>query len=189
MQRLPGACRRADLERGRARVDALNLSEGDVLLVAGATGGVGSIAVQLAAKAGAEIIAPALPDDETFLRDLGVSKVIPREGDVVATVREDHPEGTDALIDLVNYEPGSYDAALKDGGRVSSSTGAAGEGDGRTNVMAEPTSENLERLSGLLADGTIRVPVQESYQLAEAPEALSALTQNHTQGKLAVRVG
>src|SRR4051794_26836646 len=42
-------------------IDALELSEGDVLLVAGATGGVGSFAVQLAARAGARILAPALP--------------------------------------------------------------------------------------------------------------------------------
>jgi NADPH:quinone reductase-like Zn-dependent oxidoreductase len=171
-----------------AAVDALNLSEGNVLLVVGATGGVGSIAVQLAAKAGAKVIAPALPDDETFLRDLGVSEVISREGDVAAAVRGEHPDGVDALIDLVNYEPGSYDAALKDGGRISSSTGAAGEGDGRANVMAKPTPESLERLSGLLADGTIRVPVQETYELSEAPKALAALPQKHTQGKLTIRV-
>ena len=48
-------------------VDALDLSEGDVLLVAGATGGVGSLAVQLAAQAGVRIIAPALAEDEPFL--------------------------------------------------------------------------------------------------------------------------
>src|SRR3954447_23367677 len=53
-------------------VDALDLAAGDVLLVAGATGGVGSLAVQLATHAGARIIAPALAGDETFLRELGV---------------------------------------------------------------------------------------------------------------------
>src|SRR4051794_25304587 len=42
-------------------VDALELSQGDVVLIAGATGGVGSLAVQLAAQAGARVIAPALP--------------------------------------------------------------------------------------------------------------------------------
>src|SRR4051812_25112443 len=127
-------------------VDALDLSEGDVLLVAGATGGVGSLAVQLAAKAGATVIAPALPEDEDFLRGLGVSTILPREGDVAAAVRERFPDGVDALLDLVNYAPGSYDAALKDGARVASPTGAAGEGPGRTNVMATPTDENLKRL-------------------------------------------
>src|SRR3954471_5275246 len=58
-------------------IDALDLSEGDVLLVAGATGGVGSLAVQLADKAGATVIAPALPEDEDFLRGLGVSTILP----------------------------------------------------------------------------------------------------------------
>src|SRR4051794_25620031 len=106
-------------------VDALELSERDVLLVAGATGGVGSLAVQLAARAGARVIAPALPQDEAFVRELGVSEVLPRDGDVAQLVLEHHPDGVDALIDLVNYAPGTYDPALKPGARVSSSTGAA----------------------------------------------------------------
>jgi NADPH:quinone reductase-like Zn-dependent oxidoreductase len=54
--------------------------------------------------------------------------------------------------------------------------------------MAVPTRENLERLGGLLADGTLRVPVQATYELAEAPAALAALTGEHTQGKLAIHV-
>jgi NADPH:quinone reductase len=169
-------------------VDALALSEGDVVLVAGATGGVGSLAVQLAARAGARILAPALPEAESFLGDLGVSEVLPRDGGVAQLVRERHPDGVDALLDLVNYTPGTYDAALKEGARVASSTGAAGEGPGRAMVMAAPTTENLQRLGALLADGTLRVPVQATYELAQAPEALTALTGTHTQGKLAIRV-
>jgi NADPH:quinone reductase len=169
-------------------VDALDLSEGDVLLVAGATGGVGSLAVQLAARAGARILAPALPDDEQFLRDLGVSDVLAREGDIGQLVRDLVPDGVDALLDLVNYAPGSYDAALKPGARVASPTGAAGEGPGRTNVMSAPTAENLQRLGALLADGTLRIPVQATYHLAQAPEALASLPAQHTQGKLALQV-
>lgn len=169
-------------------VTALELSEGDTVLVVGATGGVGSLAVQLAANAGARVVAPALPVDEAFLRDLGVSDVLPRDGDVVQTVRERYPEGVDGLLDLVNYQPGTYDAALKPGARAASPTGAAGEGPGRTMVMAAPTLENLDRLGALLASGTLRVPIQATYQLAQAPEALSALTEQHTQGKLAIHV-
>jgi NADPH:quinone reductase len=170
-------------------IDALDLSDGDVLLVAGATGGVGSLAVQLAARAGARIIAPALPDDEPFLRELGVTDMLPRDGDIAELVRERHPDGVDALLDLVNYAPGTYDAALKPTARVASSTGAAGDGPGRTDVMAAPSLGNLERLAALLADGRLQIPVQATYELAEAPEALSALTGQHTQGKIAIRVG
>jgi NADPH2:quinone reductase len=169
-------------------VDALELAEGDVVLMAGATGGVGSLAVQLAARAGARILAPALPEDESFLREIGVSDVLPREGDVAAAARDLVPDGVDALIDLVNYTPGAYDAALKPDARVASSTGAAGEGPGRSNVMAAPTPENLQRLSALLADGTLRVHIQATYELEQAPEALAALPGQHTQGKLAIRV-
>jgi len=169
-------------------IDALDLKEGDVLLVAGATGGVGSLAVQLAARAGAAVVAPALPDDKDYLRGLGVSEIVLRDGDVAAAVLERFPDGVDALLDLVNNTPGTYDAALKDGARIASPTGAAGEGPGRTMVMAAPTAENLQRLGALLADGTLRVPVQATYELAQAPEALTALTGEHTQGKLAIEV-
>ena len=55
-------------------------------------------------------------------------------------------------------------------------------------VMAAPTAENLGRLGALLANGTLRVSVQATYDLAQAPEALTALTSEHTQGKLALRV-
>ena len=66
--------------------------------------------------------------------------------------------------------------------------GAAGEGPGRADVMAAPSPENLERLGALLADGALRVRVQATYELAEAPEALGALSDQHTRGKIAIRV-
>jgi NADPH:quinone reductase-like Zn-dependent oxidoreductase len=54
--------------------------------------------------------------------------------------------------------------------------------------MATPTRENLQRLAALLADGTLRIPVQHTYELAQAPEALAALASEHTQRKLTIRV-
>jgi NADPH2:quinone reductase len=169
-------------------IDALDLSEGETVLIVGATGGVGSLAVQLAARAGATVVAPALPEDEDYLRDLGVSDLLPREGDLAAAARERYPNGFDAVLDLVNYGPGVPASLVEDGGRVASPTGAAGEGPGRTMVVAAPTSENLQRLAALLADGSLRVPIQATYEFAQAPDALNALATNHTQGKLAVRI-
>ena len=170
-------------------IDALELSPGDSVLAVGATGGVGSFAVQLAARAGATVLAPALPEDEQFLRGLGVSELLARDGDGAAAVRERHPDGVDGVLDLVSYAPGAFDAAVKSAGRVASPNGAAGDGVGRTNVMAAPTHENLQRLGLLLADGALRVSLQATYELAQAPEALAALGASHTQGKLAIRVG
>jgi NADPH:quinone reductase-like Zn-dependent oxidoreductase len=169
-------------------IDALELSDGHTVLIVGATGGVGSFAVQLASGAGATVVAPALPEDEAYLRELGVSEVLTRDGDLAAAAREHHPDGFDAVLDPVNYGPDVPATLVKDGGRVASPTGAAGEGPGRTMVMAEPTPENLERLARLLADGMLRVPVQATYELAHAPDALTALATTHTRGKLAVRI-
>ncbi len=175
-----------------AIIDALELSAGQTVVVVGATGGVGSIVVQLAKAAGATVVAPGLPEDEDFLRGLGVDDVLPREGDLVSAVRERHPNGVDALVDMVTpYQPTPYDAILVDGGRIASPTNAAGEGPGRTNVMhaALLNPEGLGRVGQLLADGTIKVPIQQTFELAQAPEALGALGGGHTQGKIALRVG
>ena len=169
-------------------VDALELSEGDTVLIVGATGGVGSLAVQLAARAGATAVAPALTEDEPHLRGLGVSELLHRNGDLAAAARERHPDGFDAVLDLVHYAPDVPATLAKEGGRVASPTGAAGEGPGRTMIMAAPTPENLERLARLLADGTLRVPIHATYELAQAPDALAAVPTTHTRGKLAIRV-
>ncbi|HTP21101.1 MAG TPA: zinc-binding dehydrogenase [Solirubrobacteraceae bacterium] len=72
--------------------------------------------------------------------------------------------------------------------RVAWPTGAAGEGPGRTMVMAAPTTENLDRVARLLDSGTLRVPVQATYELDRAVEALQALGTTHTQGKLSIRI-
>ena len=169
-----------------AAFDALEVTDGATVLVLGAAGGVGSLFVQLAASAGAHVIAPALPEDEDYLRELGVAEVVPRDGDVGATVRAAHPDGVDAILDLVSQEPDA--SLLKTGGSLASTLGAAGEGAGRFNIMAEPTPPNLQRLAEHLDDGTLRVHIQRSYALEEAAEALGALQSTHTQGKLSLSV-
>jgi NADPH:quinone reductase-like Zn-dependent oxidoreductase len=174
-----------------AAIDALGVSEGDTVLIVGANGGVGSFAVQLAANAGARVIAPALPEDEEYLKELGVSEVLPREADIATLVHERYPEGLDALLDLVSYAPEGFDThaeVLHDDGRGASSLSAAGEGSERHNVGAVPSPENLQRLARLLEAGTLRVPIQQTYELEQADEALHALATEHTQGKRAIRV-
>ena len=169
-----------------AAFDALAPAAGEDVLVIGATGGVGSFFVQLAASVGANVIAPALPEDESYLRDLGVSEILDRNADLAAAVREAHPDGVDALFDVVSQAPDA--ALLKEGGRLASPLGAAGEGEGRFNVMAVSSPANLQRLGELLADGTLRVRIQRAYPLEKAGEALQALPTTHTQGKLGITI-
>jgi NADPH:quinone reductase len=109
-------------------IDAFELPEGDTVLIVGATGGVGSFAVQLAAEAGAVVVAPAFAEDEAHLRELGVSDVLPRDADLATVARERYPDGFGGVIDLVNYAPDAPASLVKEGGRVASTTGAAGDG-------------------------------------------------------------
>ncbi len=169
-----------------AAADALQLGEGETVLVVGATGGVGSFFVQLAAAAGATVIAPALSEDQDYLRGLSVAELIDRNADLAATVREAHPEGVDAMLDLANFTPNT--SPLRDGGRLASPLGAAGDGPGRFNIMAQPTPENLQRLAELIDNGTVRVPVQQSFQLDQAAEAMQTQQTNHTHGKLGIAI-
>ena len=170
-----------------AALDALELSDEATVLVVGASGGVGSFFVQLAAAAGASVIAPAFPEDRDLLLGLGATEILDRNADVPAQVRERYPDGVDAILDVVSFATPDT-STLRQGGRLASPLGAAGERPGRTNLMAAATPSNLERLAQLLDAGTLRVLIQDTYPLEQAGTALEALGSTHTQGKIALTV-
>ena len=170
-----------------AALDALAPTAGETVLVVGATGGVGTFFVQLAAAAGANVVAPALSEDHDYLRGIGVGELLDRNADLAAAVRERHPDGVDAILDVVSQAPDT--SILNERGRLASPLGAAGDGTGRFNVMAQPAPANLERVAALLDAGTLRVPIQRSYPLEQAGDALQALPTTHTRGKLGVTIG
>ena len=130
------------------------------------------------------MIAPGLPEDHDHLRELGAAEILDRDADLEVTIRERHPDGVDAILDVVSFTP--KDSLLREGGRLASPLAAAGEGHGRFNLIAQPTPENLQRLAELLDGGSLRVPVQTSYELADAGEALEAFRSAHTQGKISI---
>ena len=142
--------------------------------------------MQLAVAAGATVIAPGLAADGDYLRGLGVEQLVDRVGDVAAAVREEHPAGVDAILDVVSQTPD--DSLLGPGGRLASPLGAAGEGADRFNLMAESAPANLERLAALLDSGALRVPLERSYPLEQAAAALETLSTTHTQGKLGLTI-
>jgi NADPH:quinone reductase-like Zn-dependent oxidoreductase len=88
-----------------AVVEAVAPGDGATVLIVGATGGVGSFAVQLAAARGATVIATGLPEDAQRLRGLGATHVVDYRQPLAEQVRSAAPEGVDGLIDLVNREP------------------------------------------------------------------------------------
>jgi NADPH:quinone reductase-like Zn-dependent oxidoreductase len=172
-------------------IDALDLTAGRSVLVVGASGGVGSFAVQLAANAGADVTATGLAEDAEYLRGLGADTVIDRDGDVAAAVRAEQADGVDALLDLVSFTGEAFDAyadALRPGGRAASPLPGVGEGSGRFPIMATTDPTALGRVAEHLHAGTLRVPIQDRYPLAQAGDALEALATSHTRGKIAIEV-
>jgi NADPH:quinone reductase-like Zn-dependent oxidoreductase len=174
-------------------VEAIDVSAGDVVVVAGATGGVGSMAVQLASQRGARVIATARPgDEEEFVRELGASDVVDySSGDVAGAIRALAPEGVTALIDTVNRDAAftSMVDLLGEGGRVATTLGAAdveglaARGVRGTNLMATPTPEKLANLAEQVAAGTLKVAIQQTLPLDRADTAIRAF-QGGTLGKL-----
>jgi NADPH2:quinone reductase len=179
-------------------VDAVKPGPGDVVVVAGATGGVGSFAVQLARQRGATVIATARSgDEEAFVRGLGASDAIDYSaGDVAGAIQAKHPDGVTALIDVVNRGEafGPMAALVRDGGRIATTLGAAdvdalaGRNVRATNIMGSPTTEKLATLAEAADSGSLRVEVQRTYRLEEANEALQAFGAG-TLGKLVLVTG
>jgi NADPH:quinone reductase-like Zn-dependent oxidoreductase len=182
---------------GLVTVDAVGPSEGEVVLVVGATGGVGAYAVQLAARRGATVIATGLPGDEAWLRELGASEVVDYTDDVPAWVREHHPEGVDALIDLVNRDSealANLAELVKDGGRLATTMGSAdveglaGRGVEATNVFAQSEPANFARLLQVAGEGTLTVPVTRTFSLHDVHVGLELLGTGQARGKYVVKL-
>ena len=169
-----------------AAVRAVTLAEGDTVVVAGAAGGVGSIAVQLARRAGATVIGLASEANHEWLRSHGVIPVAYGAG-VEDRIRQ--AAGTvDAFIDTVggDYVQIALDLGVKPSRIDTIANFAAVEkygvkGDGsavgaRAQVLAE--------LAGLIAAGELEVPIAAAYPLDQVRDAYRRLAQGHLLGKI-----
>ena len=180
-----------------AAVDAVAAGPGTNALIVGATGGVGSLALQLAAQRGASVIATARPgEDDDFVRALGAFDTVDyTANEVVEVIRARFPAGIDALIDLVSRGDAFTRMAglVRDGGRIATTMsaadveGLAARGIRATNVMGSPTPENLASLAAHVVAGTLRVEVQQTFLLADAQAAFAAFLAG-TRGKLVLTV-
>lgn len=178
-------------------LEAIDGHEGDVILIVGATGGVGTMAVQLAAQRGLTVVATARPDEEAFVRELGATDTIDYSaGSVSDAVRSRYPDGVAALIDLVDQKDALTElaAVVREGGHVATLLGAADIDQLATrgvighNVNAAPSADKLRLLGELASSGALRVPIQAVYSIDQAGDAFQAFQQG-TRGKLVLRVG
>jgi NADPH:quinone reductase-like Zn-dependent oxidoreductase len=174
--------------------DTLGLKRGESVMVFGASGGIGHLAVQLAKRMGARVFAVASGDDGAALaRQLGADAVVDGHKDgILDAARKFAPDGIDAA--LVTAGGKQTDAALmavRDGGRIAFPSGVEPEPRGRPGVSvkrydAMPMRQAIEKLNSLIEAGPFEVHVARTFALSQAAEAERALAQ-HYLGKLALR--
>lgn len=175
--------------------DKLRVREGEHLLVFGASGGIGHLAVQLAKRMGAQVLGVASGNDGVELvRRLGADAAVDgRHGDVAEAVQQFAPEGLDAALVLASGE--ALQPALesmKKGGRIAYPNGVEPEPKGSPGIKViaydgVPDPDVFERLNNWIAAGPFHVELGRTYQLEDAAQAHRDLTQHHL-GKLALRI-
>jgi NADPH:quinone reductase-like Zn-dependent oxidoreductase len=170
-----------------ATVRAVAAGPGDTVVVAGAAGGVGSIAVQLAVTAGAAVIGLASEANHQWLADHHVIPVSYGPG-VAGRIRAASAGRVDAFIDTVGT--GYVELALELGvqaGRIDTIAdfaavakyGVKAEGSGTA-----ASAEVLAELAGLIEKGQLEIPIARVYPLSEVQAAYRELAQGHTRGKI-----
>jgi NADPH:quinone reductase-like Zn-dependent oxidoreductase len=170
-----------------AAVRAVEISEGDTVVVSAAAGGVGTITVQLLKVKGANVVGLASESHHDWLREKGVTPVTYGQG-VAQRILEATPQGIDAFIDL--YGPEYVELAVEldvppekietiIAYEKAQEIGAKSEGSG------DATSpEILGEMAELVAAGKIEVPIAATYPLDEVREAFEQLEDRHTLGKI-----
>jgi NADPH:quinone reductase-like Zn-dependent oxidoreductase len=172
-------------------VDAVAPIAGEMILISGATGGVGAYAIQLAAARGATVIATAKPGIEArFVTSLGAAHAVDHT-DLEAHVRAIAPGGVHTALHFAG-DGVVVAGLLTDGGRFASTVhftpDEPAERDIKaTNVMANPDPATLAQLADHVVAGRLRVPVAKIYPLAETAQAIADFTAG-ALGKLGIAV-
>lgn len=177
-----------------AAIDAVEPEAGQVVLVNGATGGVGVFAVQMLASRSVTVLATGRPDDVERLTALGATAVYDRAvSPVAAQVRADYPDGVDALINLAGRTNDDVPTgAVRRGGKVATLTGSpdadaiAAAGLTGGTVWASPIRDVVGPLAEQAAAGDFEVVVNVVLPLAQALDGLTALGAGHARGKTVV---
>ena len=177
--------------------DTLSIAEGESVMVFGASGGIGHLAVQLAKRMGARVFAVVSGEDGVPLAEqLGADAVVDGRKEEVATVAADFaPDGLDAALLTAGGEAaeGALEA-LRDGGRVAYPDGVQPEPEARPGVEVKKYTADdaglgvFEQLNRLIESGRFEVHVTRSFPLEQAAEAHRTLNE-HYLGKLALQPG
>jgi NADPH2:quinone reductase len=169
----------------------LSVTAGESLVICGASGGVGTFAIQLAKRAGARVTAIASAANHELVRSLGADVALDyRDHDLDAVVA-DELGPVDAVADLVGGELTVRSLHwLRAGGRMATVASLTGDLDAAIDnnltihgVLVRPDRERLMTLAALLEHGKLRPVVTKEYPLAEVAVAHRELERGHTRGK------
>ncbi len=183
----------AGLTAWQMLVDTARLHSGDDVLIHGAAGGVGHLAVQIAAARGANVFGTARAEQAGWLAELGLARTI----DYRAERFEDVVADLDVVIDCTGANGERSLAALRPGGTlVSVAAGAADELRAAARpreirvagILVEPDPVGLEGLVHLVENGQLQVRVERTFDLAEAAAAHRLAESSHGGGKIVLRV-
>ena len=179
-------------------LDKLDLQEGKTLLIVGATGGVGSFAVQLAAAQGIHVMATV--SDEAGaerMKQLGAAETVNyKTASLTAQVKEKHPEGIDGLLDLISNEEG-FEAnldLLKPGSGALTTTFVAKEEALKSrnlhggNFETQGSAASLDTLTLIIDRGALSIPVENKIRLEDAPAAIALSRQAKAKGKTVIAI-
>jgi NADPH:quinone reductase-like Zn-dependent oxidoreductase len=170
-----------------------SVGSADTIVITGASGGVGSAAVQLGRRRQARVIALAGAGKEAALLELGAGRVLPREVDLAALLG---PESIDAVIDCVGgAQFPQYLQILRRGGRYAVAGAIAGAIvplDLRTVYLKDlslfgctiPAPGLFAQLLGYIERGEIRPLVSATFALRDIVAAQQAFLQKHHVGKV-----
>ena len=167
--------------------------KGKTVLINGAAGGVGHLAVQVAKWQGAHVIAVASGRNEALLRELGADQII----DYEKKAPEDAVRDIDLVVDTVGGpDTGRFLRTLRRGGALFPifPLGFSGAAEAETLGVTVSTTQvrsngaQLERVRRLLGDGTIRIVVDSTFPLAQARQAHERAAKGHIQGKIVLTV-
>ncbi|RLZ03033.1 alcohol dehydrogenase [Kocuria tytonicola] len=165
----------------------LGLAEGKTVLIHAASGGVGSMGVQIAKAFGARVIGTASARNHDYVRELGAEPVEYGEG-LAERVRELAPNGVDVVADFVGGVLEDTLAVLAEGGQHGSIADPSVAENGGHYLWVTPDSEQLTELARLADAGKLAVRVDRTFPLEQLPEAFAASQEGHAVGKIVLTV-
>jgi NADPH:quinone reductase-like Zn-dependent oxidoreductase len=176
--------------------DVLHVKRGEAVVIHGAAGGVGSLALQFAKMRGARVLATVSGRDAiAFVRRLGADAAADgRREDLAAAALAFAPGGVDAVLALAGGKPLTRLLdGVRHGGRVAFPNGVEPAPRKRRGVSlqsydATPGVREFERLGRAIAAARLEVPIAASYPLAQAAKAHARLAKRHVRGKIVLRV-